>query len=168
MAACNPVDKRPLAPYNRREGGDVVKSKRFWQIAVAVGIVLWTAFIWSQSLQSAEDSSADSGRIARLLMGLFGWDTQPQWLTYAIRKTAHFAEFAVLGVLWAAGQRTYGRRFLWLWGLPTGAVDECLQFFAPGRAPMATDVAIDAAGYLCGAALLLLLWRNRKEKETKL
>lgn len=145
-----------------------MNAKRFWRIAVVVGIAVWTAFIWSRSLQSAADSSADSSRIARLIMSLLGWDTQPDWLTYVIRKTAHFAEFGALGLLWGEGSQTYGRR-LWLWGLPTGAIDECLQFFAPGRAPMVLDVVIDTAGYLCGVAFVWLVWRwldRTKRKET--
>lgn len=152
------------------KGGEAVNAKRFWRIAIPAAIVLWTLFIWTQSLQSAEDSSADSSRIARWFMGLFGWETQPQWLTYVIRKTAHFAEFGALGLLWGGCSRMYERRYLWLWGLPTGAIDECLQFFAPGRAPMVTDVFIDAAGYLCGAGLVWLvwLWLNRKKKEEKI
>ena len=136
-----------------------MKANRFWRVAIPTAIVLWTLFIWSRSLQSAEDSSADSGRIARLMMSLFGWDTQPEWLTYAIRKTAHFAEFGVLGMLWGVCGKAYGSRRLWLWGLPVGAIDECLQFFAPGRAPMVTDELIDAAGYLCGVAVVWLWWR---------
>lgn len=144
-----------------------MQTNGFWRRALWVGIVLWTLFIWSQSLQSAEDSSADSGRIARFLMALFGWDTRPEWLTFAIRKTAHFAEFGVLGALWGGCSRMYPRRTIWLWGLPTGVVDECLQFFAPGRAPMVLDVFIDAAGYVCGAAAVWLLWRwiNGKKKD---
>ena len=145
-----------------------MNAKTFWRIAVVVGIAAWTAFIWSRSLQSAADSSADSSRIARLIMGLLGWDTQPDWLTYVIRKTAHFAEFGALGLLWGGCSRMYGRR-LWLWGLPTGAIDECLQFFAPGRAPMVLDVVIDTAGYLCGVAFVWLVWRwldRTKRKET--
>lgn len=140
-----------------------MKMKNFRRIAIPLCIVLWTAFIWSQSLQSAEDSSADSSRVAQFLMRLFGWDTQPEWLIYAIRKTAHFAEFALLGMLWGA----CGRRRLWLCGLPTGVIDECLQFLAPGRAPMIIDVLIDTVGYLCGGVFVLLVrrWINGKKKE---
>lgn len=142
-----------------------MKSNRFWHRALWVGIALWTVFIWAQSLQSAEDSSAGSGRIVRLLMALFGWDTRPEWLSYAIRKTAHFAEFGVLGALWGGCSGLYPWRTMWLWGLPTGVIDECLQFFAPGRAPMVLDVFIDTAGYLCGVAAALLLWRWTKGKK---
>ena len=144
-----------------------MRKNTFWRITTTVGIVLWTLFIWFQSLQSAEDSSADSGRIVRWVMALLGWDTQPEWLTYAVRKAAHLAEFGVLGLLWGGGGGAYARRTLWLWGLPTAVVDECLQFFAPGRAPMVLDVCIDTAGYLCGVAVVWVVGRwfvKRKER----
>lgn len=142
-----------------------MKTKRFWRIAVGVGIAVWTLWIWSQSLQSAEDSSADSGRIVRWIAHLMGWDTHPEWLTYAVRKTAHFAEFWLLGVLWGVESRLWTRRGLWWWGVPIGAVDECLQFFAPGRAPMVLDVGIDTAGYLCGVAVVWMVWRLTVKKK---
>ena len=144
-----------------------MNRKRFWQIAAAVAIALWTLWIWSQSLQSAEDSSADSGRIVRWIAGLLGWDTPPEWLTYAVRKTAHLAEFGVLGLLWGGGWRAYGRRGLWLWGLPTAVMDECLQFLSPGRAPMVLDVGIDTAGYLCGVAMVWLVWQLSVKRRTR-
>ena len=141
-----------------------MKKDTFWRIALPVGIALWTAFIWSRSLMSAAESTADSDGVARWLMGLLGWETQPEWLTYVIRKTAHFAEFAVLGALWGGWEQVRRRR-LWPWGLPTGAVDESLQFLAPGRAPMVTDVLIDTVGYLCGWALWRLFVRLRRKKK---
>jgi VanZ family protein len=71
-----------------------------------------------------------------------------------VRKAAHLTEFALLGGLWCSTARTYDRRRLWLWGMATGAVDECLQFLAPGRAPMVTDVLLDTFGYVCGVGLV--------------
>ena len=129
-------------------------SKKFWRMALPAALVLWTALIWYQSLLSADDSSAESGRIVGWLMGVMGWEQAPAWLTYVVRKAAHLTEFAVLGSLWCGTACAYDRRLLWLWGLATGAVDECLQLFAPGRAPMVTDVLLDTFGYLCGVGLV--------------
>lgn len=142
-----------------------MKSNRFWRIALPIAIVLWTAFIWWQSLLSAEESTIESGHVVRFLMALFGWDAQPAWLSYAVRKAAHFIEFGLLGTLWGGTARTYDRRLVWLWGLPTGVVDECLQFLAPGRAPMVSDALIDTAGYLCGVAAVLLVTHLCRKKQ---
>ena len=140
-----------------------MKPNRFWRVALPMAIALWTAFIWSRSLMSAEESAADSSRVAALIMRLFGMETQPEWLTFAIRKTAHFAEFAMLGLLWGGCSRAYGRR-LWPCGLAVGAIDECLQFLSPGRAPMLMDVGIDTAGFLCGVAVVWFFARLRGKK----
>lgn len=140
-----------------------MKPNRFWRVALPVAIALWTAFIWSRSLMSAEESSADSSRVAALIMRLFGMDVQPDWLTFVIRKTAHFAEFAILGLLWGGCSRVHGRR-LWPCGLVVGAIDECLQFLSPGRAPMLMDVGIDTAGFLCGVAVVWIFVRLRRKK----
>ena len=140
-----------------------MKKNTFGRIALPVGIVLCTAFIFWQSLLSAEASSAESGRIVGFLVGLIGVEYRP-WMSVLARKAAHFTEFFVLGTLWGGCARAYDRRRLWLWGMLTGAVDECLQFFAPGRAPMVTDVLIDTAGFLCGAGLIFAVARLRRKK----
>ena len=96
-------------------------------------------------------------------MGLIGVEYQP-WMSVLVRKAAHFTEFAVLGSLWGGCSRVYERRRLWLCGLLTGVADECLQFLAPGRAPMVLDVLIDTAGFLCGAALIFAVARLRQKR----
>ena len=149
----------------REKEVDSVTKNRFWRIALPVAVVLWTGFIWYQSLLSAADSSAESGRVVRWLMGLIGWENYPDWIPYAVRKAAHLTEFALLGGLWCGTSRTYDRRRLWLWGMATGAVDECLQFLAPGRAPMVTDVLLDTVGYLCGVGLVWFIAHLWSEKQ---
>lgn len=141
-----------------------MKPNRFWRIVLPVGIVLCTAFIWSRSLQSAAASTEDSNHLAGVFAGWFGWEADAFWLTYLVRKAAHFAEFALLGALWGGCGRVYPWRWIALWGLPTGVIDECLQFFAPGRAPMVADVLIDVAGYLCGLAILWIFVYLRRKK----
>ena len=143
-----------------------MKKNIFWRIVVPVCIALWTLFIWSRSLQSAAVSSADSQALAAWLAALFGDGGIPEGLNHILRKCAHFAEFGVLGTLWGACGRLYSLRWVWLYGTAVGAVDECLQFFAPGRGPMISDVLIDTAGYLCGwawMALVLYLWYKKKK-----
>lgn len=136
---------------------------RFGRVALPVGVVLCTAFIFGQSLLSAEASSAESGRIIGFLVGLIGVEYRP-WMSVLVRKAAHFTEFAVLGTLWGGCARVYDRRRLWLWGLVTGVADECLQFIAPGRAPMVMDVMIDTAGFLCGVGLIFAAAHLRRKK----
>lgn len=140
-----------------------MKKNTFWRVALPVGIALWTAFIWSRSLMTGAASTADSNHVAGVFAAWFGWDAEAFWLTYLVRKSAHFLEFAALGLLWGGCGRAYGRRWLWACGLPVGAIDECLQMFVPGRSAMLMDVGIDVVGFLCGWALLWIFLRHRKK-----
>jgi VanZ family protein len=79
--------------------------------------------------------------------GLGGWDL-------VLRKLAHVAEYAVLGVLLL---RASGRTALSLaLGVAYAASDELHQHFVPGRRGSPVDVLIDAVGVVLG----VLLWRR--------
>ena len=90
------------------------------------------------------------------------------WLTeHLVRKTAHFAEYALFGVLLWNCLRTYElpRRVwtlleAWLI-LAAPFVDETLQLFTEGRSGQLSDVWLDmagaAAGTLCALAASWLL-----------
>jgi VanZ family protein len=101
----------------------------------------------------------------------------------AVRKTAHFLEFALLGCLTATLVRLiwlFLARSLLLWltaGIPslfcllTAACDETLQIFT-GRGPAVRDVLIDFAGALSGVlflhlavGLILAVSRARRRKQ---
>ena len=86
---------------------------------------------------------------------------------FAVRKLAHFLEYAVLGGLYAAAIRLSlnGRSgrdaaalrtgLPLLLGLAYAAGDEWHQAFVPGRGPAVRDVLIDFAGVLAGTLLVL-------------
>lgn len=145
-----------------------VIKKRFGFTGAAA---VWTAFIFSQSLLSGAVSSAESGTVLRFLQSLFGSTGFGGWVTeHLIRKTAHFTEYAILGVLLILAVYSFGRLrrsptvplFL---GLLVPVLDESLQLFTEGRAGQLSDVLLDYAGALTGMALCLLvliLLRRRK------
>ncbi len=137
--------------------------------------VAFTLFIFSNSLQTGEESSAASGWVMQLLTpvlavleGIFG---PADWMLI-IRKGAHMTEFAVLAVLVSLFVRFLyqdtGKRILG-WGmfyaLATAVCDEFIQLFSPGRAGMVSDVLIDFSGALLGfgiTRLILLIIDKRK------
>ncbi len=143
--------------------------------------VIW--FIFSNSLQVAEQSQAASGRVLSLLQsGLtrLGMPGLAQRLTqHLIRKLAHFCEYALEGFLLMLCLRVYTKHFVrhisWpiLGGLLTALCDETLQMFTSGRSSQLTDVWLDFSGVMAGlfAGLLLLclgrmcviLYLHRKE-----
>ena len=141
--------------------------KKRW-ILVAVSI-LWGLFIFSQSLNDGETSGAVSGSITAFLLQIF--PIGEELLHTLIRKTAHFAEYFVLGTLLSCTFRSFGlfpRRWdfsvLFL-GCFWAVLDEFLQTFGPGRAGMVADVLIDSAGVLCGTLVVLVIILCKKKKE---
>lgn len=133
-------------------------------------IVANMLFIWGNSALTAEVSSAISDFVWRVLGGLFsGQNTSETGGTGLLRKLAHFAEFACLGLLWC-WYLLMGKRKAWLGFLPglcTACVDEAIQSFVPGRAPRVTDIAIDLAGFGLGLGTMVLIqsikqWRNNQ------
>ena len=102
-------------------------------------VVLWAGLIFG--LSSVPSLGTDLGT----------WDL-------VLRKLAHFAEYAVLGLLLV---RALGREpFAAAAGVAYAASDELHQHFVRGRHAAFRDIAIDAAGVLAGLLLARRLrWR---------
>jgi hypothetical protein len=96
-------------------------------------VVAWAALIFTLS------SIPDLGT------GLGGWDL-------ALRKIAHAAEYAVLGVLLlrAIGREAPAAAL----GIAYAVTDEMHQAFVPGRQGAPLDVLIDAVGVIVGVYVL--------------
>jgi VanZ like family len=101
-------------------------------------VVAWAGLIFALS------SIPDLGT------GLGGWDL-------VLRKLAHTAEYAVLGLLLQRALDNAWASFLL--GAAYAVTDEIHQAFVPGRLGNPVDVAIDAAGVAVGVALALRLRR---------
>lgn len=127
-----------------------------------------TLAIWGMSLQPATVSTHQSEVLAAPLAQQV---TAPgNWLdffTRLIRKSAHFLEFALLGMLWGGYSRLKKLRLPWLYGLVVAVIDETIQYFVPGRCPGGWDVVLDCAGYLFGFGLVVLFatWIRKKTKK---
>ncbi len=157
-----------------------MNKETIWRVVLPVGILLCTLLVWGQSLMPKETSAVVSQKVEQVIVSKPETEdkltVQPTWWSkyftlpnhplgpaFFIRKGAHLAEFALLGVLWCACGKVYRRRWIWLLGLPTGAIDECLQLLSH-RGALVADVVIDVAGYLIGCglvALIALLWRKK-------
>ena len=126
-----------------------------------VALVLWTLFIWGNSLVPGDASSSESLAFLGLVRPFFEalGITDADLMHTLVRKAAHFSEYAVLGVL--------AVRALWsdpAWpvvaiGLVAPCVDETIQLFVPDRCGAITDVAIDMCGFVAGVLLVLLARR---------
>lgn len=121
-------------------------------------IVLNLGFIWGNSLLPAEASQAFSDWVKAWLLRMISDGEEAVSGSGLLRKLAHFAEFAVLGLLLARLhqllQKNGGNALIW--GTLAACVDETIQMFVPGRGPGIQDVAIDACGVMTGMVLLQL------------
>ncbi len=158
-----------------------------WLIAGRViftfGLIACIVFIFSNSMQVAEVSSAASGRVLafvkKVLVHLGMPGVANHVTMHIIRKLAHFCEYMLEGFLLMLCLRVYTRHFVkhmsWpiLGGLLTALIDETIQIFSPGRSSQVTDVWIDFGGVMTGllvgmfvlalCRMCWLLYKHRNE-----
>lgn len=132
--------------------------------------VLAIAFIFGQSIMDRSASEQESGRVFQLLLSMIrgvGFEPDLDALHMFIRKAAHFAEFAILGIcvgsyalnLGYLHERMYLAMPAWL-TLAVAVCDELIQSFS-GRASMVTDIVLDYAGALVGLlCIACCVWRK--------
>lgn len=142
----------------------------------------WVCMLHVFSAQNAETSSALSGGIcwelARLTVEGFEELPEPEQeaiveqLQWPVRKTSHFCEYALGGLLAAALLASFSLSRLRQWllgggfGLLNALLDEWHQSFTPGRSPGLSDVLLDLCGFLCGMAVLFFaLWLRQKRRK---
>lgn len=163
------------------------RRKRLFCVLLWAAALGWMAMIFWFSAKDGTASGDMSGGLIRFFAvrvspGFSRLDAAEQaavvesW-QFAVRKLAHFSEYAVLGGLYAAairlslnGRSGRGAAALrtglpLLLGLAYAAGDEWHQAFVPGRGPAVRDVLIDFAGVLAGTLLGLAaaaLYRRRR------
>ncbi len=136
-----------------------------FRVIFTVALIACIVFIFRNSLQAGELSSARSQAVMQVLNQLLGRVGLGPLSQHTVRKLAHFAEFTMEGFLLMLCLRVYTRHFVrhmsWplLGGMTTALTDETIQRFIPGRTSQVTDVWIDMAGVVFGllVALILLL-----------
>ena len=120
-------------------------------------MVIWILFIWSRSLEPAVESAQASGFVMNLVNGLFDkLLVQLDVSEHFIRKSAHFTEYAILGVLMAncLKDTMLKDKLLGAFGcLLVAMCDETIQLFVEGRSGQVSDVWLDFAGALTGLLL---------------
>ncbi len=135
--------------------------------------VLWTAFIYSNSLESAEESSEKSSTVTEIVNEVASAVGVEEEIPHStVRSMAHFTEFAVLAVLLCAdAQAALWSHFrkkplhLCLAALASvlacfllATVDELLQKLSDGRVCDFSDVLLDTSGALTGAVCFALIF----------
>ena len=145
-----------------------MKNKRFIFITITL---IWTAVIFSFSLQSGEVSGDLSGSVLEAILGFFmpGVLESPEKLELfhlILRKCAHFTEFMILGILSSIALKYMKVGYKGIIGLGycvlIASLDETLQLFISGRAGKVQDVLIDSAGALVGVVVVLIYFKVTK------
>lgn len=164
-------------------GGSLRQKIHFW-FSVAIMLV-----IFLHSAMPSDLSAQESGVIVAFLMErmntLFGGDRK--LITFIVRKSAHFLEYAVLGFSLCltaddfeniyeerrsadaarSGEPALRRTIIpWLIGTAYAVTDEIHQMFVPGRSCELRDVAIDSCGLAAGILLCRIIkkWKMRRPK----
>ena len=137
------------------------------KIPFILAAVTVTCFIFGNSVQSIEVSSAQSDRIVGIIADLFvrigiGFDAGA--LTYIVRKLAHVTEFMLQGIMLAnCFNMAYRKRIIYILflGLFTACTDEYIQVFSD-RGSMVQDVFIDFFGTILGTVLVGISYKVRR------
>jgi len=131
---------------------------RYWLPALA-----WTGVVLTAS--GDPFSAQNTGSILEAVTAFFFGPLPPQTfatLHFLVRKSAHFAEYGILSLMWFRAWRGVRGGFQWRWALAgigmalaTAIPDEVHQSFVPSRGSSGWDVLLD----LCGAvAVQVVLW----------
>ncbi|MCD7727197.1 MAG: VanZ family protein [Ruminococcus sp.] len=161
-------------------------SRTAFNIIVWILTLLWLCVIFRFSAMPAQQSSEQSSFIISVLNSLFNLDLSSgeiiqkfsiaQSIDFFVRKTAHFTEYAILGVLSflsfsELGRRQARRRMFQfsaslIFCLLYAASDETHQLFVSGRSAAVRDVLIDFLGSVAGVAVILLvtLLKDKRKK----
>ena len=141
---------------------------RLWLWSASVlGVI---CFIFANSLTPAEVSAEESRSFLDAILALF-----PDITHHVVRKLAHVAEYALLGVHFALAPvllpipSRLANLLALLFGAVIALLDEGIQYFVPGRGASLGDAVIDYVGYLMALFLafafffILSVMRRRKK-----
>lgn len=147
--------------------------------AAVIGLM---AVIFLFSSQAGPASMETSGFFARPLTDLIAsmmgglearaYDDLLVLMQMVVRKTAHFSEYALLGLLWRLLMASYQWKHAgWkAWAVSTAyaATDELHQLLGGERTGMWQDVVLDSLGVAAGVLISYLLLRSfRRRAENK-
>ncbi|MBQ9058323.1 MAG: VanZ family protein [Atopobiaceae bacterium] len=136
------------------------RNQTLWRDLIL--LVMWMAFIWLHSLVKGNNSLQESNFFVNLLsphLSLIGIDDS-HTQSFIVRKTAHYLEYLVLGIL--ACRATRPHRGLSIAALivivaATPIIDESIQLLTPGREGRIFDVLLDMSGALTGVIIFAIV-----------
>lgn len=155
-------------------GSDFMNRKKL--VAIRTILIILTvavmAVIFILSADNADESNAKSevfsdSLVYKILDSFELTDDQIVEVIHIcvviVRKTAHFAEYAVLGFLLASVFTSFYLKpkltvpTSFLIGTLYAVSDEIHQYFVPGRSCQFSDMLLDSSGVICGIVFLMII-----------
>jgi len=136
-------------------------------------VIIFTAFIFSNSLKNNYHTMQDSEKIAQIITPIVDIEESENasFLMTIIRKSAHIIEFFVLGFLSACWyyisfkqNKYFGHLLFFLFSV--GVIDEFIQSFTNRNSSVA-DVLLDFAGAVFGVIFSFLFFKFKKLLKNK-
>jgi len=135
-------------------------------------LFLWMTFIFMMSHCNAEVSSSQSSTIVGLINNITN-TSNPDILTTLVRKSAHFFEYLILGILTINVIKDYvnikNYKKLILFSIIICIIyafsDEVHQIYVPGRDGNVVDCLIDSFGSLSGILIYYLFYKKLINKQ---
>lgn len=137
-------------------------------------LCIYILFIFSNSLTPASISTSNSDFFASLagdFLSLFNISFAFHFLTFIIRKAAHFTEYFFLGLLLQSTFSKLNQKkktfIIILLSIFTPICDELLQKITPGRSCEIRDMLLDLSGILCGLLIYrFFIYLKEKKKQS--
>ncbi len=159
---------------------DIIVSKKvkYKRLIFGMLVIIWMMVIFNFSAQNAEKSSAASTAVTEKVVKVVvkDYEQMPKSkqeklfdkFQFFVRKTAHFSEYALLGILIWLLLMAYNVsvKYRGVASLVISAIyastDEFHQTFSDGRSPQIKDVCIDSSGALVGILIVTFLFMMAK------
>lgn len=149
-----------------------LKKEKIISLCFALLFCIWTIVIFSNSMKNGEQSSQMSDGPVRGLLSVAEKLNLPfsnGQITVFVRKSAHIAEFFLLGGLAALCACFFRKRHSIsapaLLSLLAALIDELIQFYVPGRSSEVRDVLIDFGGIAVGVIVVNLIMKKKLRNE---
>lgn len=134
----------------------------------------WPSFVWAAIIFTMSTDTFSSEHTATIIAPMVRWffpsmsDDQFALVHYFIRKSAHFTEYFIFGLLLYRGVRGARKGWRWTWGLAAlsvaagySALDEIHQAFVISRTASPYDSLLDSMGAFFAIAALWIWFRLR-------
>lgn len=142
----------------------ILKKYYLWGI-----VFIYILFIFRNSMDTGTQSGGLSADVAAFLMRFLPVQINFEAWHHFIRKAAHFAEYALLGILVSAAYRRQplpcSQKLTFVFFCLIPCIDESIQHFVPGRYGSPQDVLLDLAGYASALIIFPAISRIRDKRK---